>query len=103
MVTNENEKTITGNVTSELTDGKINRAIKEIQKFIDNDVVMRSCIASVIKPTIRNSIILVIRDSAIFGISSVAIKVLINKQFKKSSLYWIDFSHENFRFYYNII
>ena len=100
---NENKnRTVAGNATSELTDGKINRAIDEIKVFIAEDIILRNYNWKFIKHAPIRAFSLVISFSNMDGISNYAAKRILTANFIRSDCHWINGSNGSISFLFSI-
>ena len=95
MITNENKKTVTGNVTSELTDGKINSdimkmAVDEVKDYIKNLSI--SLFYKEPKITVNdrcNTFHIGIKNEINDGMSIYLMRKMLDGAFAHSRIYWL--------------
>lgn len=101
----ENESdigTVAGNATSEMTDGKINIAIDEIEAFLIEDIILHQYRWKFIKYSPINAFSLSIKCYDMAGMSNYAVKTLLNANFKNAFCHWVDGDKGVITFLYSI-
>lgn len=100
---NESDKlTVAGNATPEMTGGKINIAIDEIEAFLIEDIILHEYRWKFIKYSPINAFSLSIRCYDMDGMSNYAVKTLLNANFKNAFCHWIDSVNGYITFLYSI-